>query len=162
VAAPLGRPNARRCGESVTNDHTEPTSGERNGEALPVLVAEDNAINRTVAVKMLERAGVRTAVAQDGQEAVEMVARERYSAVLMDCQMPRLDGYGATAEIRRLEGSTRHTPIIAMTAHAMEGDRERCMQAGMDDYLAKPVTPPNIRSMVDRWVTNGREAANRA
>ncbi len=97
-----------------------------------VLVAEDNPINQTVAVKMLERAGQRADVANDGREAVEMLARESYSAVLMDCQMPKLDGYGATAEIRRLEGSERHTPIIAMTANAMQGDRERCLEAGMD------------------------------
>jgi CheY-like chemotaxis protein len=118
----------------------------------PVLVAEDNPVNQAVAVKMLERAGIPAEVARDGQEALEMLAHRRYSAVLMDCQMPRLDGYAATAEIRRLEGTDRRTPIIAMTAHAMEEDRRRCLAVGMDDYLAKPVTPPSLRVMIDRWV----------
>ncbi len=159
AVAPAATNGNHSAAEAMSTVHQESRS-PTDGTAAPpcVLVAEDNPINQTVAVKMLERVGVRAEVAHDGQQAVEMVARERYAAVLMDCQMPRLDGYGATAEIRRLEGAERHTPIIAMTANAMKGDRERCLEAGMDDYLAKPVTPPRLRSVIERWVPKTADA----
>jgi len=145
----LGRAEAK----AAIPEESGPPTDETGVPAACVLVVEDNPINQTVAVKMLERAGLRAEVAHDGRQAVDMTARRSYSAVLMDCQMPKLDGYGATAEIRLREGSERHTPIIAMTANAMKGDRERCLEAGMDDYLSKPVTPPRLRLVLERWVT---------
>jgi signal transduction histidine kinase/CheY-like chemotaxis protein len=117
-----------------------------------VLVAEDNPVNQRVAVRMLERLGLGADVASDGYEAVESLGRQRYAVVLMDCQMPELDGFQATARIRAREGANRRTPIIAMTASAMRGDRENCLAAGMDDYLAKPVTIDNLRAVLRRWL----------
>jgi PAS domain S-box-containing protein len=109
-------------------------------EGLRVLLAEDNPINRKVALRMLAKLGVVATAVEDGRAAVAAVERERFDAVLMDVQMPELDGFEATARIRLSEASGgAHVPIIAMTAHAMEGDRERCLRAGMDGYVSKPV-----------------------
>ncbi len=103
-------------------------------------MAEDNPINQMLAVRLLEKAGHRVAVANNGEEALAAIAREPFDLVLMDVQMPVMDGFEATALIRQQEkGTGRHLPIVAMTAHAMKGDRERCLEAGMDGYVAKPV-----------------------
>jgi len=117
-----------------------------------VLVAEDNEVNQKVAVHILEKLGYRVEVAENGGEALEACQRERYDAVLMDGQMPGLDGYEATRRIREMEGASRRTPIIAMTASAMKGDREKCLEAGMDDYVSKPVTPDELEGVLRRWV----------
>jgi PAS domain S-box-containing protein len=107
---------------------------------MRILVAEDNPINRTLAVRLLEKAGHRPAVASNGEQALEAIAREPFDLVLMDVQMPVMDGFEATALIRQQEkGTGRRLPIIAMTAHAMKGDRERCLEAGMDGYVSKPI-----------------------
>jgi two-component system, sensor histidine kinase and response regulator len=119
-----------------------------------ILVAEDNQINQKVAVKMLGRLGYRADVAANGLEAVEALSRIPYSAVLMDVQMPEMDGYEATAEIRRREKSEdRHIPVIAMTANVMEGDREEALEAGMDDYVAKPVKAEELEEVLERWIS---------
>ncbi len=117
-----------------------------------LLVAEDNPVNQLVAVRMLERLGYRADVAVNGVEAVDALMRTDYAAVLMDCQMPELDGYEATREIRRRQGPPRHTPVIAMTAGATQGDRERCIAAGMDDYISKPVRTADLRLILTKWV----------
>jgi len=118
-----------------------------------VLVAEDNEVNQKVAVRLLQKLGYRVELADDGRQAVEACRRSRYDAVLMDGQMPSLDGFEATRLIRELEGTERRTPIIAMTASAMKGDRERCLEAGMDDYVSKPITPEALAAVLRRWVT---------
>jgi CheY-like chemotaxis protein len=105
-----------------------------------------------VAQAIVEQLGFSADVAENGIEALESVARAAYSAVLMDCQMPEMDGYTATSRIRLREGSNRHTPVIAMTAAAMEGDRERCLKAGMDDYISKPIRPEDVEAALVRWV----------
>jgi two-component system sensor histidine kinase/response regulator len=115
-----------------------------------VLVADDIPVNQLVARRLLEKRGCQVDIATDGVEALDRHASGRYEIIFMDCQMPALDGYEATAEIRRREGSDRHTPIIAMTAHTMKGDRERCLTAGMDDYLAKPIDP----ALLDQILTS--------
>jgi PAS domain S-box-containing protein len=117
-----------------------------------VLVAEDSMVNQVVAARLLERCGVRARVVADGREALAALAESEFDAVLMDCQMPVLDGYGATAEFRRREGEGRRTPVIAMTANAMKGDRERCLAAGMDDYITKPMRSQELAAILDRWL----------
>jgi two-component system sensor histidine kinase/response regulator len=117
-----------------------------------VLVAEDIPVNQFVIRRMLEYRGCRVDIAADGQEALERHASSRYDVIFMDCQMPRLDGYQATAQIRGREGTERHTPIVAMTAHAMKGDRERCLKAGMDDYLSKPLDPGAVEEVLTRFL----------
>ncbi len=118
-----------------------------------VLVVEDNVANIKVAVRMIERLGYRADMAGNGLEAVSALAKLDYDAVLMDCQMPEMDGYEATRQIRRQE--TRHTPIIAMTASAMSGDRERCLAAGMDDYISKPIKLHVLAALLERWLGPG-------
>ena len=125
---------------------------EPSGARYRVLLAEDNAVNQVVATKLVEYLGGSVDVAPNGRDAVRMVGEEAYDLVLMDCQMPELDGYEATAEIRRLEGASRHVPIVAMTANAMSGDRERCIAAGMDDYLTKPVKLNHLSDVIARWL----------
>ncbi len=121
---------------------------------LRVLVADDHPTNRKVAVRMLESMGCSADVASDGKSAVEAITQRPYDVVLMDVQMPGMDGFAATAEVRRHEqDSGRRTAILAMTAHAMEGDRERCLDAGMDGYISKPVRQKDLREVLVRCIT---------
>ncbi len=117
-----------------------------------VLVAEDNPVNQEVARRILRKFGYDVEIAQDGKEAVEACSRTRYAAVLMDCQMPVMDGFEATRRIRDLPEPSGALPIVAMTANAMQGDRERCIAAGMDDYLAKPIRSDALRAMLQQYV----------
>jgi two-component system, sensor histidine kinase and response regulator len=118
-----------------------------------VLVAEDNITNQKVARLMLERLGCKVDMVADGQEAIDAVRRGRYDLVLMDCQMPDVDGYAATQTIRKHEtASGRHTPIVALTANALEGDQERCLACGMDGYMPKPIRGEALSAVIARWL----------
>ncbi|MGQ9881428.1 MAG: ATP-binding protein [Armatimonadota bacterium] len=125
---------------------------------LSVLLVEDNEVNRMVAKRMLERLGCAVDIAGNGEMAVQKVSEHQYDVVLMDVQMPQMDGYEATRLIREREsGSGRHQIILAMTASAMEGDRERCLQSGMDDYLSKPFREAELRRILARWCGQHRK-----
>jgi CheY-like chemotaxis protein/HPt (histidine-containing phosphotransfer) domain-containing protein len=123
-----------------------------------VLLVEDNVLNQIVAAGILSKLGYDADVVASGRDAVEAVAGG-YAAVLMDCRLPGLDGYQATAEIRRREGTTRHTPIIAMTASVTPEDRDRCLAAGMDDFVSKPVMVADLRAVLARWLPEQPPAA---
>jgi two-component system sensor histidine kinase/response regulator len=137
-----------------------PARGPRPG--LRVLLVEDNVYNQQVAKRMLEHLGCRVDIASGGREAITLWARSFPDLVLMDCQMPEVDGYEATAEIRRLERPPRRTPIIALTGNAMAGDMERCKAAGMDDYVPKPVGLQELREALGRWAPAGAAEPERA
>jgi signal transduction histidine kinase/DNA-binding NarL/FixJ family response regulator len=121
-------------------------------EPAMVLVVEDNPVNQRLAVRILQRLGYRTETADHGRDALAALERQHFDAILMDCQMPEMDGYEATARIRAREGHVRHTPLIAVTASVMDEDRERCLRAGMDEYLAKPFGPDEIAAVLRRFV----------
>jgi CheY-like chemotaxis protein len=133
-----------------------------NDAGLRVLVAEDNVLNLDLAVRLFERRGHTVTVARNGAEALEILARETFDLVCMDVQMPVMDGLTATAELRAREAGTGgHVPVIAMTAHAMKGDRERCLEAGMDEYVAKPIDTDELFAVVETVVARqaGRSSA---
>jgi signal transduction histidine kinase/DNA-binding response OmpR family regulator len=138
----------------ISHEITQPDTPnlERRNFGVRVLLVEDNEVNRKLALHMLRRLGCVVEVAMNGREAVELTAKRVYDLVFMDIQMPEMDGIEATRLIRERERSTgKHLPIVAMTAHAMEGDRERCLAAGMDDYLSKPVKIDLLAQMVEKW-----------
>jgi two-component system, sensor histidine kinase and response regulator len=155
IATVMGIQDSRRARPIVTQ---RSLAEARSGARKHVLVAEDNFVNQKVALRMLEKIGYRADVASNGREAVDAVVRHRYEAVLMDCQMPVMDGYEATRAIRGLDDEDRRaTPIIAMTAGAMKDDEHRARAAGMDDYLAKPVKVERLEETLARWISSGTQ-----
>ena len=135
-------------------DASTPLSGH-------VLLVEDNAVNRQVAQRLLALSGITYGVAENGKEAIDALDRETFDAVLMDCQMPLMDGYTATRVRRQKEaaGAATRVPIIAMTANAMAGDREKCLNAGMDDYMSKPLSRARLEQTLRKWLQTGKPAA---
>jgi two-component system sensor histidine kinase/response regulator len=140
------------CAKHVTPASPQPTTPEaQDGRSLRVLLAEDNAINQRLTVRLLEKRGHTVTVVQDGTEALAALRQQTFDVVLMDIQMPHMDGLATTQAIRAYEqDTTTHVPIVAMTAHAMQGDRERCLAAGMDGYVAKPLRPTELFEVITR------------
>jgi CheY-like chemotaxis protein len=124
----------------------------RSPDSRRILVAEDNVVNQKVACRSLEKLGYRVDVAADGEAAFRAWSSGRYDLILMDCQMPIMDGYEATRKIRAREGTDEHIPIIALTAHAMKGADNECLSAGMDDYLSKPIDRERLQEVLQRWL----------
>lgn len=150
----------RRGGEPVAGGARVEATGKLRGR---VLIAEDNESNLIVARAQLLRMGLEVIIAEDGQQALDILAMETVDAVLMDCQMPVLDGYAATEILRQREAGTgKHIPVIALTANAMRGDRERCQAAGMDEYLAKPYSGEALQAILARWLPSERRRATKA
>jgi two-component system sensor histidine kinase/response regulator len=141
-------------GQTATPDVTAAAGGRSGrgvGRPLRLLLAEDHAVNQWLAARLLEKRGHEVIIVSNGMEALAALGRQTFDVVLMDVQMPEMDGLQATAAIRELEQTTgRHIPIIAMTAHAMSDDRERCRQAGMDEYVSKPIDPQKLFDAVER------------
>ena len=154
----LYRTIARALGLAAGAPVAEAQPAAVRAAAGHVLLVEDNLVNQDIGAAMLGALGMSVAIANNGIEAVAMVGRERYDLILMDCQMPEMDGFAATAEIRSREAAAgaARIPIIALTANAMQGDRERCLAAGMDDYLAKPFSKPQLAAMLERWAAPRR------
>ncbi len=167
LSKPVSPVKLRDCLRGVFNP--DPAAGTRQDELTPaphrasgnrglILLAEDNEINQMVAVDSLTMFGYRVDTARNGAEAVRLAAAKPYQAILMDCQMPIMDGYTATAQLRQRERAGQHIPIIAMTAGALAEDRQRCLDAGMDDYLAKPIDPQQLYAALSRWITAASSA----
>jgi signal transduction histidine kinase/DNA-binding response OmpR family regulator len=157
LVKPARRHHVAECVRTLVGREAGAGGSERppapavSGRSLRILVAEDNPVNQKVVVKMLQRLGHIVEVAQNGLEAVQAVERRRYDVVLMDCQMPEMDGFEATAQIRRRTSTLGHVPIIAVTANASSADREKCLDSGMDAYLSKPVKIEGLAAALEPW-----------
>jgi PAS domain S-box-containing protein len=149
----IGRPvNVVALERLMSAGEASPDSGgSANERSLDVLLAEDNSINQQVVLEILSTAGHRCACVDNGRKAVEAARGMCFDVILLDCQMPEMDGYEAARRIRAAHTGGPRTPMIALTAHAMKGDRERCIEAGMDDYLSKPIDPAQLIAVIQRW-----------
>ena len=161
LTKPLNQSQLYDCLATLLNDGTgkvgkkqlvtRHTIAEDHRLKTRILLAEDNIVNQKVARKMLQKFGYKVDCVANGKEAVRAVKSIPYDLVFMDCQMPEMDGYEATGEIRRVEPKNQHIPIIALTANAMQGDREKCLDAGMDDYISKPVSAIKLKEAIAKW-----------
>jgi two-component system sensor histidine kinase/response regulator len=152
--APAAQQQQQRAPLDGLQDGMSDDDRDTNGGGALILIAEDHDVNRVLMERLLVKRGHRTIAAATGLEAVQLAGRDEVDMVFMDCQMPELDGYAATERIRadELARAARRLPIVAMTAHAMAGDREKCLAAGMDDYVAKPLRPDEVDEMLARWL----------
>ena len=169
LTRPVRRSRLQRTLLTVLGGDTESkASANVSGvECLPrrtvagrVLVVEDNVVNQRLATVLIERLGYEVDLAANGEEAVAQLARRSYDVALMDCHMPVLDGFEATRQVRRLEAPACRTPIVAMTASAMDGDRDKCLSSGMDDYLTKPLNLEKLKTAIERWTVASRQSCN--
>jgi two-component system, sensor histidine kinase len=150
---------AARPSEALSASEAPKAAAAR--QSMRILLAEDNEINQRITLRLLQKLGLAADAVVNGREAVEALEKQKYDLVLMDCQMPDMDGFEATAVIRSREGKSRHQTICALTANAMAGDRERCLAAGMDDYISKPVGLEKLRDALLRWIPEVGEAVGK-
>jgi CheY-like chemotaxis protein len=135
--------------ENKSEGIEEFTLQEKN---ILILLVEDNEVNRKLVTMQLSKLNIKLSLASNGEEAVDKFSKQEYSLILMDCQMPVMDGFETTKQIRAIEKEKgSHIPIIAMTANSMEGDREKCIESGMDDYISKPVRIKNLKEIIEKW-----------
>jgi two-component system, sensor histidine kinase and response regulator len=156
IVKAMARPHRPRVDAQQAALGVASAAAPRDGSSMLILLAEDNLVNQRVALRILEKEGHRVVVANNGVEALKALDGQDFDAVLMDLQMPEMGGFEATAKIRERErglpgASATHIPIIAMTAHAMAGDRERCLESGMDDYISKPVRASALIELVAKY-----------
>jgi CheY-like chemotaxis protein len=137
---------------SLLQPVVKPRTEQKRTGSSRILLVEDDDVNQKYVLRVLQRNGIHADLAIDGRKAVDAVMKSEYDLVLMDVQMPRMDGLEATAQIRFREGTKRHTPIVGLTANALPGDRERCLAAGMDDYLSKPISVEQLKNTIEQWV----------
>ena len=156
LEATIGRSPVREARRSPAPDRPAP-----GGRGVDLLLVEDNPVNQKLAMILLRKAGYAVDLAENGLRAIEQIGQRRYDAVLMDVQMPEMDGFEATRRIRQQEMPGSHLPIIAMTANAMKGDEELCRAAGMDDYISKPFALPKLVQVLDRWVPHSPARGSR-
>jgi CheY-like chemotaxis protein len=145
----------RRIVAHHPDDGLQAAAANRSEQRASLLLVEDNPVNQRVAVGLIRKLGYDVEAVSSGSEAIEAVRASSYQAILMDCQMPEMDGFEVTARIRQMEGEAATTPIIALTANALPGDRERCLEAGMDDYIPKPLQMARLAEVLGRWTRNG-------
>lgn len=151
VMASDAGPRAIMSGLMELRDLPAEPPADDEDEALRILIAEDNVVNKKVALHQLQKLGFLAQAVDNGRAALDLLRRTPFDIVFMDCQMPELDGYAATRELRRREGNDRHTWVVALTANSLEGDREKCLSAGMDDYVSKPVKIENLSAAIERF-----------
>ncbi len=157
----MKNPMRMRGSSDGVHRHGYASDGREPQCSVRVLVVEDNRVNQLVAVRALEKLGFNVDVVSNGIDALEAIDRSHYAVVLMDCQMPEMDGFQATREIRRRQNGETRLPVIALTTMSNDDDRKRCLAAGMDDYLHKPFQVDDLISVLDRWIP-GDSAVARA
>ena len=140
-----------------TDDPNEDISHFQFSNSIKILLVEDNQINQKVAANLLKKLGLSADIANNGLEAYESIQENNYDLILMDCNMPMMDGYQATRKIRKFEGKNKHTTIIAMTAHTLKSDRDKCFACGMDDFISKPVKIGFLGQQLDKWLNNEKK-----
>lgn len=139
----------------IDKNIVQDTENNSREKLLKLLVVDDDVINRKVMEKLAIKKGWEVLLAENGKAAIDIYQKQEFDVIIMDCQMPILDGFKATGTIRQLErNSSTHTPIIALTANALEGDRKKCLDAGMDDYLTKPIEINEFYNIVEKWAKN--------